>query len=1100
MDAFGEEQIVAHRYRLQEQLGAGGMGAVYRAYDRLSQTHVALKQVTVPPELLEFMSRASFGTSSGLWTALAEEFRTLSSLRHPHIISVLDYGFDAEHQPYYTMELLRKPQNLIKHSEERLLDDKLTLIIQMLQALAYLHRRGIIHRDLKPDNALVVNGQVKVLDFGLAVARGQQSASDFPAGTFHYMAPEILVGGDVTESADLYAVGVMAFQLLSGDYPFDKNRSLEAQVTAIIEQPPNLSLLKANDALVAVVGKLLAKTPDRRYASANDAIEALCKAAGLPTPPETQAIRESFVQAAEFVGRKDEMTQLRGALTDAMVGRGSAWLVGGESGVGKSRLLEELRTAALVEGALVVRGQAVEGGGLPYQLWREPLRRLVLSIKLSDLEAGIFKPLVPDIAVLQERDIPDAPELPGDAGQQRLVLTMLDLFKRQTQPVVLLLEDLQWSSESLEPLKRLAQVSSELALLIVANFRSDERPNLPEELPDMQVIALPRLSAQAVAELSAGMLGEGGRAPNIVERLQQETEGNTFFMVEVVRALAEVAGRLESIGTMTLPRSIFAGGIQKVVQRRLERVPTWGHALLRLAAVAGRQLDLGVVDALVESIGDLAGHTRDEWLHICADVAVLEIADERWRFAHDKLREGLLGEIDDEASKRMHRAVAEAIEHTHGEDDAQAAILTLHWAAAGDTDKESHYAAIAGKKALASGLNRDAAAFLERSLRPSVEDNSVRRSRLLLQYGSALRGLGDMERSNTAFTEALHMGRAIGDVSSEINALEGLGTNYLWKDDFPTAEMNFREGLRLAEGAGDEEAVANIHLNFGTIYLRKGDFKQAELNYTRVIDLGNALGDEQTVGRAAFNLGLVHYYTGNLDRAILAFEDALKFYERIGQRESAAQTQSTIGSVYFSRGEFEIARQFFERALSGARAIGSQRVVAMSLGNLATVMMETEAYQEAEVYLIQALAEARKMGYGESIVSNLINLGIVKKKQGDTRSAREHFAQALDISIASQAEIDIVYILFEVGLLLADENRPEPAFVVLQYSSTHPAATTSEFDHHQKRIEALRVSLGEEKAAQIIIRNGESSLDEMVAQVRHHLNQGSGENPPEPVP
>lgn len=91
-------------------------------------------------------------------------------------------------------------------------------------------------------------------------------------------------------------------------------------------------------------------------------------------------------------------------------GQGSGWLVGGESGVGKSRLLEELRTQALVKGALVLRGQAVEGGGLPYQLWREPLRRLLLHSSLSDLEAGIFKELVPDIAFLLGRWVADAPK------------------------------------------------------------------------------------------------------------------------------------------------------------------------------------------------------------------------------------------------------------------------------------------------------------------------------------------------------------------------------------------------------------------------------------------------------------------------------------------------------------------------------------------------------------------------------------------------------------------------------------------------------------------------------------------------------------------
>src|SRR5689334_22527958 len=176
---------IANRYRLDSQLGAGGMGAVFRAYDRLTGTTVALKKVEIPAELLDFMSVSSAGTSSGLWLALTQEFRLLASLRHPNIISVLDYGFNEERQPFYTMEILEGGQNLVEFGRDKPFAERVALIIQVLQALVYLHRYGVIHRDLKPDNVLVTaersisgdrgmsGSQCKVLDFGLAVARAQ---------------------------------------------------------------------------------------------------------------------------------------------------------------------------------------------------------------------------------------------------------------------------------------------------------------------------------------------------------------------------------------------------------------------------------------------------------------------------------------------------------------------------------------------------------------------------------------------------------------------------------------------------------------------------------------------------------------------------------------------------------------------------------------------------------------------------------------------------------------------------------------------------------------------------------------------------------------
>ncbi|MCZ7542012.1 MAG: AAA family ATPase [Anaerolineae bacterium] len=323
------------------------------------------------------------------------------------------------------------------------------------------------------------------------------------------------------------------------------------------------------------------------------------------------------MQASRFVGRKTELKQLEAALRAASDARGSAWLVAGESGVGKSRLLNELRIRALVQGAVVLRGEEVVEGGAPYQLWREPVRRLALSTELSDLEVGVLAEIARDLGDLLGRAVAQAPELEVKARQQRLTLTIADLFRRQSAPVLLLLEDLQWSVESLEPLRQLNLIKDELPLLIVCSYRDDERPTLPDELPSMQKLKLERLDTESIAELSVSMLGEAGRRPQVLDLLQRETEGNVFFLVEVVRTLAEEAGSLSDVGRLTLPRHVFAEGIQTVVRRRLQRVPESAKELLKAAAVVGRRLDAKVLEALAP------GANLDAWVTVCANVAVL---------------------------------------------------------------------------------------------------------------------------------------------------------------------------------------------------------------------------------------------------------------------------------------------------------------------------------------------------------------------------------------------------------------------------------------------------------------------------------------------
>src|SRR5262249_31429915 len=230
----------------------------------------------------------------------------------------------------------------------------------------------------------------------------------------------ILRGESANIAADLYAVGVIAYEFLAGR-PLFKSQTPTTLIEEILNTPLDVLLGGLDSQSVSVLQRFLAKDPADRYATAADAIAALSEIVHQPVVVESGTYRESFLQTTKLVGRDAEMRQLSDGLMGTLSGLGGAWLVGGESGIGKTRLLDEVRTMALVNGALVLRGHGIGGGSRTYEVWREPLRRLVLSADLDDVEASIFKTVVPDIATLVDHPIDDAPEFDSEATQARLL-------------------------------------------------------------------------------------------------------------------------------------------------------------------------------------------------------------------------------------------------------------------------------------------------------------------------------------------------------------------------------------------------------------------------------------------------------------------------------------------------------------------------------------------------------------------------------------------------------------------------------------------------------------------------------------------------------
>ncbi len=953
-----QASMVIGEYILHEKLGEGGMGAVYRAVNRLSGQHVALKRVHLTAISIPDSSLGDNDThrdggvpnkSIGSRTVLAQEFQTLASLHHPHIVGVRDYGFDSQQSPYYTMDLLDSPQTITEAAEGGDVELKVELLVQLLQALAYLHRRNILHRDIKPSNVMVLHGQVKLVDFGIA---GTIGAGDKLAGTIQYMAPELFLGAPSSIASDLFAVGVVASEMLRQQMPKetisttrflanllgeDEGSTLapdaaellvglgnsSQEVTEAEEVVANLDLGEGSQRLTAIVKRLLERNPADRYSDAAEVIRDLSDAIGQPLPLETAATRESFLQAAEFVGREEELALLDAALAEAQNQQGSVWLLAGESGVGKTRLANELRIRALVRFGRVVRNQGSTERAANYGLWVPIIRALCLDANLEEEHIEVLSDIVPDIATLLQRRVGAPARLPPQAAQTRLHHAVAALLRKQRQLVVIFLADLQWAgSESLALLSYLAPLVRELPVLIVGDYRDDEASEELRKLAGARHLRLERLAFKQIAQLCESMLGPNGRRPELVDYLAKHTEGNVFFIVETVRALAQRAGRLDQVTTEKLPENILTGGIELIIQRRISQIPAEFVELLNLVAVAGRRLDLGLIERASER-RDLA-----PFLLACADASVLEVQRGEWQFSHDKLREWLLRHLSEADGRRLHRQVAESITLLYPDDPSQDATLGYHWDKANSPEKAYDYYIKAGAAAARLYANVEARAHYSAALaiidrqEPSLHNQRRMIDTLLIVIGLSI------------YTSSLP------DLLTRLEQVE-----------------SYARELLTGDGVLHEDILRDMRIQFwkGRCSLLLGAVVPAIQHCQRACVLAKTHDAQEVYAAACLMIGQSKFTQGHMGACWPYLQDALAWLEPRAPSPDWIRVVGFQGLSLLARGEVSAGREYIDKLWGPAKTLNLLATVYTYAAVGALLLHDWVALKEAaQQMLVQA--------------------------------------------------------------------------------------------------------------------------------------------------
>ena len=765
-------------YRVDGRIGSGGMGEVFRAFDTRLNRPVAVKLMrNAPTEQSDIVQR------------FMREARAASALNHPNIVTIHEVGETPAGELFIVQELIdgRTLRSIIEGAQT--LAATVDIGRQVARALAAAHSAGIVHRDVKPENIMVrADGYVKVLDFGLArvidlraAERStiiQDTAPGTVLGTAAYMSPEQANGTQAGPSADVFALGVVMYEMAAGRRPFVAPSSIGILAAILSEQPAPLVRLNpaVPPALDALVHRMLAKEAERRP-SARDVDEELAAMQGRDTLAEPA--HTAAGAARKTVGRETERADLRRAYSRVRDGQSLILGISGEPGIGKTSLIEDflVELAARPERPIVARGRCSErlAGAEAYLPILEALDNLLHRAGGESFQT-LMKTVAPtwylQVATrsIEESSMADLRVEALTASQERMKREVGAFFQdiSGSRPVVLFLDDLHWADVStIDILNYVAGRFADMRLLVLTTYRPAEMAlaqhpflGIANNLRSrglFEEIGLGFLAQADVDRYLALEFPEHRLPADFSALIHAKTEGSPLFMADLVRYLRDSGGIVEQNGTWVLTRSMsdmprdLPESVRSMIARKIEQVDERDRALLLAASVQGPEFDSAIVSEAIEMDPAHVEERLDvlERVHVFVKRgSEYEFPDLtltlHYQFVHVLYQNMLYASLQPTRRAALSGRVARALV-AHGEETpASAARLAVLFEAARDFATSARYYFAAAQHSVGLFGFREALSLAERGLKAlrGVPDGPERKQQelgLQMIRGLALR-------------------------------------------------------------------------------------------------------------------------------------------------------------------------------------------------------------------------------------------------------------------------------------------------------------------------------------------------------------------------
>jgi predicted AAA+ superfamily ATPase len=736
------DTLIDGRFLIESQLGAGGMGRVFRALDRELGRTVALKTFTRahPTEILR----------------IKREFRALAHVSHRNLISLYELFVD-EDRWFFTMPVI-DGTDLRSYLKGKRVEDVYAIFRQLAEGVIAIHDAGKLHCDLKPRNVLVTpEGSVVILDFGITVdvVLYTRPSTHSPEGTPAYMPPEQMAG-QAEPASDWFAVGVMLYEILYGELPWDAETRSSHEVSRAIELPAALSGARGTSAwpaaLVDLCSALLERDPARRPGD-----DEMIARLDIARRQRASSLRPRAQARSTMVGRPRELERLHEAFEATAHGRGGGLvLVCGPSGIGKTHLISQLLNEVVTTHRVTVfRGRCFESEALPYRAFDTLID--AISDHLATLSPKLLREVLPHdlrylsrmFPVLQrfEPMAPDGGLVIGEVHtiRRRAVSALGALLERLSRktPVVLHLDDLQWggADDAALLIELLGGSNAGPRVLWLGSYRTEVKSRAPflelmaSASQKVETIELEPLGESDAAELARALLPDGDA--DQLAAIARESQGNPFFLSALAAHVAL------NVGNERMP----APDLSQVLAARCALLSQPGLHLLRVVALAGQPIEREIAH-------DAAGlRVEPELLAVLRNSGLIRLcyapASNALECFHDRIRHEVVRAIPQAEVQKIRLRLAEELEQHTPE---QAELIMQHYLEAGLPDRAAPHAVRAASAAEQALAFEQAATLYERAVQ-LVHAGEEQRS-LRVRWAQALANTGRGARAAEQFVHA----------------------------------------------------------------------------------------------------------------------------------------------------------------------------------------------------------------------------------------------------------------------------------------------------------------------------------------------------------